>query len=67
MVVGFKEKGRGRRKRSLGEGEGEHKACAQHLRIHLVHPQRQKPGICGNLMYTEEYIYTWRFNSRSVI
>lgn len=52
MVISFEEKGRGGRKRSLVEGE--HKACVHHLRIHLVHPQREKPGICENLLYIEE-------------
>lgn len=67
MVIGFEEKGRGGRKRTLVEGDGEHKVCVHHLRIHLVHPQRQEPGICGNVMYTEEYNSTWRLNSRSVV
>lgn len=65
MVISFEEEGRGGRG-SLVEGEG-HRACVHHLRIHLVHPQRQKPGICGNVMYLEEFNYTWRLSSRSVI
>lgn len=39
MAISLEEKGRGGRERSLGEG---HKAYVHHLRIHLVHPQRQE-------------------------
>lgn len=51
MIINFEEKGRGRRKRShITVKESTKHKDVNHLKIHLVHPQRQKTRICGNLL-----------------